>query len=264
MLLPGAKTISRWSTGKSLASADQVIVDAASMIERTQTLAKKKVPVELIPFGINTDLFHLGYKAEAGAMRAAAGIPSGTKVMLSIRGWNPHYNQSAILDAFEKARPSFTQDVHMVFKRFSSAPEIRALQDGLSDGIKKRGLAEHATMIDEVPTPEMPWLYNFADAVINFPDLDAFPVSFMEAAACEKPVISSRLPAYQGTFAEKYFDMVEPGDVDGLARAMIKRMNEPEDHFCLEKARQEVIADYDESVSWKKLETIYRRLSNRT
>ena len=48
----------------------------------------------------------------------------------------------------------------------------------------------------------------------------------MEAAACERPVVTSRLPSYLGTFAERYFFMVEPENIIALADALAKVVND--------------------------------------
>ena len=64
--------------------------------------------------------------------------------------------------------------------------------------------------MEEVPFAQLPEIYALADVIINYPSMDTLPVTFMEAAACERPVVTSRLPSYMGTFAERYFLMVEP------------------------------------------------------
>jgi glycosyltransferase involved in cell wall biosynthesis len=57
--------------------------------------------------------------------------------------------------------------------------------------------------LSDVPVSELPALYGASDAIINFPAMDGFPVTFMEAAACDCPVISADLPAYAGPLAQQ-------------------------------------------------------------
>ena len=85
---------------------------------------------------------------------------------------------------------------------------------------------------------------------------------FIEAAACEKPVISCRLPAYMDTFAEKYFRMVKPGNINELADAIVEELNGDKNGKAknLIKARRVVEQKYDEKIYTKELLNIYASL----
>jgi kynureninase len=76
-----------------------------------------------------------------------------------------------------------------------------------------------------------------------------------------RPVVSVRLPAYRGTFAERCFHMVEPGDPGGLANAIVAAVNEsPTERAArLREARRIVEREHDEVVSAGRL-GLYRSL----
>jgi glycosyltransferase involved in cell wall biosynthesis len=92
--------------------------------------------------------------------------------------------------------------------------------------------------------------------------MDGFPVTFLEAAACQRPVITKRLPSYAGTFAENYFDMVEPDDIDALADAMVQTVNGScaASASSLAEARAIIETSFSETTSAQRLMAIYRSL----
>jgi glycosyltransferase involved in cell wall biosynthesis len=73
-------------------------------------------------------------------------------------------------------------------------------------------------------------------------------------------VITCRLPSYQGTFAEKYFYMVEPNNVTALADTIFRAASQDpaERTEMLSEARRAVVQEYDESVSARRLLELYQ------
>ena len=116
-------------------------------------------------------------------------------------------------------------------------------------------LAEDVRWLSDVPLAELPAVYSAVDAVLNFPAIDGFPVTFMEAAACECPVISVDLPAYGGELAQKFFRLVAPGDVGALAAAIRDQIDTGPraNSDSLRPARALVVREYDQSVSATRL-----------
>src|SRR5262249_18697778 len=99
--------------------------------------------------------------------------------------------------------------------------------------------------------------------LINFPVQDAFPVTFLEAAACQRPVISCNLPSYQQTFAARCFQMVTPENPDALAEAIVALINTPTEKRAtsIREARDIVEREYDESITIQKLLDVYRSIA---
>ena len=116
--------------------------------------------------------------------------------------------------------------------------------------------------MNEVPMVNLPEVYAFADVVINFPVMDSLSFTLLEAAACERPVITSLLPSYKDTIVEKYFHTVEPKDVTGLAEAIVQALNEdPAQRLdMLSRARRVVEQEYDESIYINRIFSIYKGL----
>jgi glycosyltransferase involved in cell wall biosynthesis len=146
-------------------------------------------------------------------------IPENAKVFLSIRGWSHFNRHHTILEAFARALPDMKFKPYLIFKKYSSTIESDNYQMELNELAKKFGITEYIRIMDEVEYNQMPIVYAFSDVIINYPSVDAFPVTFLEAAACERPVITCRLPSYENTFAEKYFRMVSSDSIEELMTA---------------------------------------------
>ena len=251
----------RRMVSQALANADLVTVDSPDMPGKCAELAGCRLRVRSLVIGIDTSLFRPGYDEEAQAWRRRLDIPGSTKVFLSPRAFAPKYNQHVILQAFAQALPRFPAQAVLVFKTYGrhSYPESVPYEHDVRRLATELGVSQSLRWMTEVAYAELPALYALADVVINYPTMDAFPVTFLEAAACERPVITVRLPAYVGTFAEHYFHLVDPGDLAALSGAMVEVANAYPARAAdgLAEARLLVEREYDQSVSRARLRGIY-------
>ena len=261
--LPNADPASRRRVSETLAGADLILIDSADMHKKCAELAGRDVPTELFNLGLDTDRFRPGYTEAALEWRHKLSIPADATVLLSMRGWSPLYRHESILEAFVQALPQLKSEAVLVFKILKRASMERALYEkNMRDLAEKLGVSQMVRWMEEVPLDQLPEIYSFADVILNYPSMDAFPVTFLEAAACECPVISCRLPAYAGTFAEEYFRLVSPDDPNELTDAIVEFLN----HNCivsrrrLSALRQIVCRDYDERIVSERLCNIYLNL----
>jgi glycosyltransferase involved in cell wall biosynthesis len=261
---PACDPARRRAIGRALAGADLILADAPDMPEKCARLAGKPVRTELLSLGINTDKFRPGYADEARGWRERLNVPEGARVLFSMRAMHQHYGHHIILETFAQARPRLDTESVLVFKTYNRKryPESEAFEAELRRRAAELGIDRHVRWMDEVPSAQLPGLYAFADAIINYPSHDGFPVTFLEAAACERPVITHRLPSYVGTFAEKHFHLVEPGNPAELADAIAEVLNEAPARRAprLAQARQIVRQQHDESVCINRLLQLYRSL----
>ena len=261
--LPDADPDYRRKVGFVLRHTDLVFIDAIDMDKKCAQLAGKPVRTELVTMGVNTRIFHPGYQEEARTIRCNLNINQQSRVLLSIRGWNRHYRHDAILEAFAKVHPIFNVETYLVFKKYPSSPKSDAYLSELLARSIELGINEWIRVMDEVDFTHMPAIYAFADIIINYPSVDAFPVTFLEAAACERPVLTGQLPSYVGTFAEKYFRMVKSDSIAELAEAMVEMVNEDPAKISnsLAEVRRLVEERYDEFISVKKVLKYYHELA---
>ena len=252
------------AAGEALAAADLVIVDEPGMADKCRRLAGRPVSTELLHQGVDTTRFRPGLDGARRAWRTMLAIPDASKVALSLRGWHPSYGHHVILEAFHRAMATLAQPAVLVFKIFNrvSYPDAGSYERDVRARVEAVGLGSHVRWIEhEVDFDEMPGVYAFADVIVNAPEQDAMPATFFEAAASERPVVSWRLPAYVGSFAERVFRMVEPGDVDALAAALVAELEQPTPPGRLAEARRLVEREADESVVASRLMELYRQVA---
>ena len=267
LLVPGVDARVKKLVGRALAKADLVLVDSADMPGKCAQLAGREVPVELFPVGIDTRHFRPLGPEITREWKARLMIPEGAVVFVSLRAMAPLYGHHLILEAFAKASRRMHKPAVLVFKLYNQANYGDAAEylTGLRNRAAELNVGDLVRWVDEVPHARLPEVYAVADAVINYPLMDGFPVTFIEAAACMCPVITVRLQAYSGTFAETFFRLVPPDDPRGLAEALIEFADRDPAaaRSQLAPARATVEREYDESVIASRLLNRYAQLATR-
>lgn len=267
--LPGADVGQRRLMKRVLAKADFIIADANDIATKCSELAQMAVRTSLLPLGVNTRIFRPGYEDAARSWKKKLNIPADATVLLSIRAWSPTYGHHHLLEAFAQALPHLRVPAILLFKTFNKSgyADADVYEGKIRSQVERLGLIQHIFWLEQVPFEQLPEIYSMADAILNYPSMDAFPITFQEAAACERSVISVRLPAYEGTFAERYFSMVESGDMAQLAEAITRFVNATDEEKnrrkqLLSQARREVEDKFNETLYIKRLIEIYKQLSN--
>ena len=264
--LPDTDPIARHRVGEALACADLILIDSADMHKKCAKLAGHVVPTKLFTLGIDIAMFRPGYAQAALEWRSKLNIPAEATVLLSNRGWKPLYRHDCILEAFAQAMPRLNSKAILVFKILKKKGTDQDLYEKEMRGqAEQLGVTRMVRWMAEVPMNLLPELYSFADVILNYPSMDAFPVTFLESAACECPVISCRLPAYVDTFADEYFHLVSPDNLSELSEAIVDFVNhkrEP-DRERLTELRRIMCRDYDEKKVSDRLIEIYSKLHAR-
>lgn len=250
--------------GQALTYANRVIVETPFMAERCSLLARQQINIEQVLLGVDTNLFRPGHAEATLEWKQRLNVPAGFKVLLSPRAWTRNYGHHLILEAFALARSRLKNNTVLAFLMFNrrSYGDFMSYEKELRCRAEELGIAEYIRWMDEVPMAILPEVYAFADVIINFPVMDSLPFTLLEAAACERPVITSRMPSYKGTIVEKYFYTVEPDDVTALTDAIVQVLNEdPAQRLdILSRARRVIEQEYNESIYIKHLLSIYKEL----
>jgi glycosyltransferase involved in cell wall biosynthesis len=127
---------------------------------------------------------------------------------------------------------------------------------------KELGVISHVRFLGRVPNEDLPKFYSSADVFVGPSVYEPFGIVYLEAMACETPVIATNVggPLEIVRDGETGF-LVNVGDVEGVADKINTLLGD--DALRIEmgrQARQDVIARY----SWEKttdhLEALYQRL----
>jgi glycosyltransferase involved in cell wall biosynthesis len=161
------------------------------------------------------------------------------------------------MKAFCKAVQEDGLNAYIIFRTYYSE---KADIDRILAIASAQGMLKRVRMIDEVPYERMPILYSMADFAVNFPAMDAFPVTFLECCACELPVLSNRLPAYASNGITKYLTFVNEDNECALSRRLVSMSNDGVDLSLMREARAHVARHFDESAFIAALVSAYGHL----
>ena len=142
--------------------------------------------------------------------------------VLYVGNIKPHKNIERIIDAFGRARPDGPSGLKLVIigDEVSKYPSLRQM-------VHRHKLDKHVRFLGFQPQETLASFYRLAGAFV-FPSLyEGFGLPPLEAMACGTPVITSNvssLPEVAGDAAL----LVDPYDVDALARAIVRIFTDPQ------------------------------------
>ena len=244
---------------EALSGASLTIVDAPSMMARCEMLAGRPILSEMLHLGVDTDQFRGGLHAERSEVRAQLKISDDDVLFSSMRALSPLYNHGLILDAFAQSLPRLQRKAYLLFKTFNAQSGYLQM---LQQKTREYGITDRVRFVNEMPHAALPSLYAATDLVINFPRRDSLPVTLLEAAACQRAVISNKLETYSGVIPDENITWIPANDCLALAAAITDRANGY--RYCEErflKVRESIIAGFSELRYQNRLGDIYRRLA---
>ena len=208
----------RLITRLSVRRAARVIaVSAHSRRELIDWLALPPDRVVTVPNGVSEEFAPAALSA-VEIFRRQHGLPP--RFILFIGTLEPRKNLVHLIEAFTRARPRLHDETHLV---------IAGSKGWYYEQIFARvaALAERSAIIFPgfVPAEQLPWWYRAA-TVFVYPSLyEGFGLPVLEAMASGTAVITSNtssLPEVVGDAAI----LVDPTDVDALAAAMVRLLND--------------------------------------
>jgi glycosyltransferase involved in cell wall biosynthesis len=198
-----------------LRAADGIVVtttDYAASSFLGPQLASSDARLAVIPHGI--DLTHLSPNGDGEVDRAQLGITRRPLIFFLAQLDRTHYFKG----------------LHILFDALARIPEAALVVGG--DGNMRReyesraqalGLAERVHFAGDIPDEQLPTYYRAADVVV-LPSVDrteAFGLVLLEAMACGRPVVASRLPGVRTLVDEgRTGYLVEPGNAVDLAETI--------------------------------------------
>jgi len=162
------------------------------------------------------------------ALAKSLGV-DGKKVILSLGRLVIRKGQDKMIQAMPRILEKVPDAVYLIAGKGNYEQELRQLASstGMNDQVRFMGLAE-----DEI----LPCLYNLADVFVmanrEMPgsgDLEGFGIVFLEANACEVPVIGGRSGGVPDAIADGKSGLLVNGDSqDEIADAVIHLLTKPE------------------------------------
>jgi L-malate glycosyltransferase len=217
--------LERRLTSWTCRTADRVIVTGHHMINASAGLDFPRERLMLLPRGVDLERYRSGL--ETRELRRTLGIGDRSPVIFSPR-YQVHeslYNFDTVIEAFALVRRQFPGAVCL--QMFDPAQE--AARAALARMAADQGLGDSYVMVPSVDNKTMPLFYNLADVVVSVPSTDGFPVSVLEASACEAALVVSELPYCSEWFVDGENGVLVPvRDADALAAAIARLWLDPE------------------------------------
>lgn len=211
--------LERRLTSWACRTADRVIVTGQHMIEASAGLAFPRDRLMLLPRGVDLARYRPGL--DTRELRQRLGLGDAGPVILSPRYQVDEalYNLDVVIEAFVAVRQQFPDAI--CIQLFD--PQREVARSRLERTAAERGLGSSYRLVPAVDNVIMPLFYNLADAVASVPSTDGFPVTVLEASACEAALVVSDLPYCAEWFVDGENGLVVPvGDAVALAEALVR------------------------------------------
>jgi glycosyltransferase involved in cell wall biosynthesis len=171
--------------------------------------------VSLIRNGVDTSRF----SPPTGHEREALGIPPGKQILGTVGRLDPAKDQRTLIAAF-RTIVAVAPDVMLVI--IGEGP----MRLGLERDVKQHGLGESVRFLGErfdVATL-LPSLDVFVLSSVN----EGLPLALLEAMACARPVVVTDVGGVAGVVdGGRAGVVVTPGNVDGIAKAVMGLLHDP-------------------------------------
>jgi glycosyltransferase involved in cell wall biosynthesis len=248
--------------GAALRALDLLIVDCDDIVATARNIAGVDVPSAMLPIGIDTQLFRPGLSEQRRQWRAQLNIEPNAVVYLSARQLGALYRPAEIIRAFASMPADVRDKSYLIIRTFghsvgTSVPDLQRLAEEL-------GIAPRVRWVGSMAYEEQPGLFAAADLAVNFPEMDAFPVTILECLACGVPVITNRLKAYESHGVTPYLTFTAEDSMPQLGAAMANAFaNLQALQNRAAEGRAHAVRHFDEQVSAASLRAIYESLLNR-
>ena len=138
-----------------------------------------------------------------------------------------------------------SDDAHLCLIGDGAGPQGQAIEDKLSRQLRKRRLEDDVTWVGEIPHDDLHRYYAASDIICYPTYYDGFGLVNIEAMACGKPVITTRVDGVEAyaTHGENSL-LVEPGARADLRTAIQRLVSSPELRERLGAAGRTVAAEY--------------------
>ncbi len=255
----GPNDPARQRIGAALRELDLLIVDADDTATTANSLAGTRVPAATLPIGIDTHLFHPRLPEQRAAWRNRWQIEPDALVFLSGRQLGAIYRPAEIIAAFAALPRAARERSYLIMRTFGHG--VGTSLSALQQQTEALGIASRVRWVGSMPYEEQPGLFVAADFTVNFPQMDAFPVTFLESLACGVPVLTNRLAAYESNGAAPFLTFSAEDSVDALTATMLGALdNMTALRAQAARGREHIVQNFDERVSAERLKEIYDRV----
>ncbi|HEX6276710.1 MAG TPA: glycosyltransferase family 4 protein [Polyangiaceae bacterium] len=207
---------------RELAAADCVLAGSRYTAELARGLGADPARVLVTRYGTDPERFR---PRDATELRARLEL-GARPVLLTIARLVPRKGIDSVLGALAEVRRAIPDVVYVIAGDGPDRERLEAL-------VRRGGLEAAVRFAGAIADDELPTWYSLGDVFVmpsrsEAPDVEGFGIVFLEAAACERPVVAARAGGVPDAVADGVTGLlVEPGDERGLARALAELLADP-------------------------------------
>lgn len=194
--------------------ADAVIGDGWDALNFERALGRELIEVT---GGVDSELFRPAPPDPELTVRL-----DGRRVLLYVGRFVPLKNLPMSIDAFAIVRRS-QPDAALVLVGEG------ALEGQIREQVSRLGLSADVTFMGHQPQSRLPALYAASEIVLLSSSFDNSPNCILEANACERPVVATRVGGVPRYVTEGENGLLaDTGDAEGFAQAILDLLRQPE------------------------------------
>ena len=191
-------------------------------------LAVMPARVRFVRPGCDTDRFSPNATG-AAAYRERLRIEPNCFMLLTVANLVERKGHDMVLQAIAKLRHTIPRLIYVIAGQGAQVPILERLAGEL-------GVSDCVRFLGSVPAQDLPDLYAACDVFVmparfrdSDNDVEGFGLVYVEASACEKPVMGGRSGGVEDAIADgKTGLLVDPLDVDELAASIERLWRHPE------------------------------------
>jgi phosphatidylinositol alpha-1,6-mannosyltransferase len=225
---------------KTLVSADTILAGSHFTAGLARDLGADPERIRVTHYGTDPTRFQ---PRDASALRERLGL-GARPVLLTIARLVERKGIDTVLDALPAVLARHPDAVYVIA---GDGPE----SDALKARARRLGVERAVHFAGAVTDEELPLWYSLADVFVmpsrsDPPDVEGFGIVFLEAAACERPVVAARAGGIPDAVADGVTGMlVPPGDAGALARELAALLGDEARRAELgRRGRERVLADF--------------------
>ena len=211
---------------------------------------KYEVPVEAISNGIDLSEFRPGKISEA--IRKKYNIDITKPKLIYVGRVDPEKSINISIDAF--------------YEVVKNIPDVEFLivgdgidRDNLKNQVANLGIESKVKFLGRVMPPDLQQIYRAGDVFVTASETETQGIVLIEAAATGLPLVAVDAGAVRELCQNKKNGILcQPGDVKGIARAIIKILSDKELKARYGKESLEIAKKHDLNYTLSRFEEIYQ------
>lgn len=237
----------------SLSSGDRIIASSQNTkSDLLETFDIDGAKIRVVYLGVPPRFRQRVPDSEAKLTLARLGIPE--RYVLFVGNPKPHKNLTNVVKAFARAQKLVESDATLVCVGDHGDQAFRVQQQA-----EQLGISDRLLLVGRTSSEDLPAVYQRAKLFV-YPTLyEGFGFPVVEAMASSVPVVTSNTSALKEV-AEGYADLVDPLDVESMAKAIAHCLNDEEHCQALAKLGLRRAEDFRWERTARKTLAIYRRV----